>query len=178
MISRNGIFQKSTKTFSKVADQQLFHSIYELHYQQVFRLCKGYFNGDESTAADATQEVFLKVWQHLATFRGEAKMSTSLYRIAVNTCLSFLRKPAAKKEIKTEELPDVAAEAYNPLMEERLYKMYRCIQQLDETGKVIILMVLEGLDYSAIAEVVGMSEDTLRVRIHRIKKQLTNCVQQ
>lgn len=160
-----------------MADQQQFTTIYETYYDPVFRLCKGYFNGQESLAADATQEVFLKVWQHLATFRGEAKLSTWLYRIAVNTCLSYLRKPAVKKEIKTEQLPDVAAETYNPVMEERLKKMYSCIQQLDETGKMIILMVLEGLEYSAIATVVGLSEDTLRVRIHRIKKLLSNCVQ-
>lgn len=177
MISPYGTSIKSKKTFNKVADQQLFHRIYEAHYSQVFRLCKGYFNGDESTAADATQEVFLKVWQHLDGFRGEAKLSTWLYRIAVNTCLLYLRKPAVKKEIKTEHLPEVAAEVYNPVTEERLKKMYGCIQQLDETGKMIILMVLEGLEYSAIAEVVGISEDTLRVRIHRIKKQLSNCVQ-
>jgi RNA polymerase sigma factor (sigma-70 family) len=160
-----------------VADQQLFTRIYEAHYDPVFRLCKGYFNGQEALAADATQEVFLKVWQHLSTFRGDAKLSTWLYRIAVNTCLSYLRKPSVKKEIKTEQLPDVAAEAYSPVQEERLKKMYSCIQQLDETGKMIILMVLEGLEYSSIAEVVGLSEDTLRVRIHRIKKQLSNCVQ-
>jgi RNA polymerase sigma-70 factor (ECF subfamily) len=62
-------------------------------------------------------------------------------------------------------------------MEDCLKKMYSCIQQLDETGKIIILMVLEGLEYSSIAEVVGMREETLRVRIHRIKQQLSNCVQ-
>lgn len=160
-----------------MADQQLFNSIYETHYDKVFRLCKGYFNGHEGMAGDAAQEIFLKVWQHLDGFRGEAKISTWLYRIAVNTCLLHLRKPAVKKEIKTEALPDVAAEEYNPVMEERLKKMYGCIQQLDETGKMIILMVLEGLEYSAIAEVVGSTEETLRVRIHRIKKQLSICVQ-
>jgi RNA polymerase sigma-70 factor (ECF subfamily) len=82
-----------------------------------------------------------------------------------------------KKEIKTDKLPEVAAEAYNTVMEDCLKKMYSCIQQLDETGKIIILMVLEGLEYSSIAEVVGMREETLRVRIHRIKQQLSNCVQ-
>lgn len=157
--------------------QELFNNIYQTHYDKVYRLCKGYFNGHEGLAADATQEIFLKVWQHLDGFRGESKISTWLYRIAVNTCLLQLRKPATTKEIKTEQLPDVVAEEYNPVQDERLKKMYSCIQQLDETGKMIILMVLEGLEYSAIAEVVGSTEETLRVRIHRIKKQLSTCVQ-
>ena len=131
MISQNGISLKSKKIFSKVADQQLFTRIYEAQYDAIFRLCKGYFSGEESLAADATQEVFMKVWQHLSKFRAEAKISTWLYRIAVNTCLNYLRKASVKREIKTNQLPEVAAEAYNPVMEDRLKKMYSCIQQLD-----------------------------------------------
>jgi RNA polymerase sigma factor (sigma-70 family) len=160
-----------------VPDKQLFTSIYQEQYDKVYRLCKGYFNGHEGMAEDATQEVFIKVWQHLNSFRQESAVSTWIYRIAVNTCLLHLRKPSQKKEVKTEQLPDVAAEAYDPIQEERLQKMYGCIQQLDEMNKMIILMVLEGLSYNDIAEVVGSTEETLRVKIHRIKKQLSTCVQ-
>ena len=55
--------------------------------------------------------------------------------------------------------------------------MYACIQKLEEQSKVIILLLLEGLEYDAIAQVAGTTQDTLRVKIHRIKKQLSNCVQ-
>ena len=55
--------------------------------------------------------------------------------------------------------------------------MYACIQTLEETNKIIILMVLENLEYGEIANVVGINEETLRVRIHRIKNSLTKCVQ-
>jgi RNA polymerase sigma factor (sigma-70 family) len=160
-----------------VLKEDQFTIIYQQHYEKVFRLCNGYFNGDEELANDTAQEIFIKVWQHLDTFRNESLISTWIYRISVNTCLLHFRKASVKKEIKTETLPDVAAEDYNPIAEERLKKMYSCIQQLDEMGKVIILMVLEGVAYSAIAEVAGITEDTLRVKIHRIKKQLSNCVQ-
>jgi RNA polymerase sigma-70 factor (ECF subfamily) len=81
-----------------------------------------------------------------------------------------------KKEVRLQNLPDVAQEEYNPVTEERLRKMHGCIGQLEEPGKLIILLVLEGVEYPEIASVVGISEDTLRVRIHRIKKQLANCV--
>ena len=54
--------------------------------------------------------------------------------------------------------------------------MYQCINKLDETGKMIILMILEGIEYREISETVGINEETLRVRIHRIKKNLTQCV--
>lgn len=154
-----------------------FNEIYVAHYPKVFRLCKGYFNGDEGHASDATQEVFIKVWQKLDQFRQESAIGTWIYTITVNTCLLHLRKPSFKKEIKTETLPERAAESYQTIEEDRLKKMYACIQRLDETGKMIILMVLEGVDYEAIAKVMGISEDTLRVKIHRIKKSLSNCVQ-
>jgi RNA polymerase sigma factor (sigma-70 family) len=143
-----------------------------------FFACAGdIFNGDAALAADAAQEVFIKVWQHLDSFRNESSVSTWIYRISVNTCLLYLRKPSYKKEIKTNSLPDRAAEEYNTTQEQQLKKMYACIQQLDETSRMIILLVLEGLEYSAIAAIAGITEETLRVKIHRVKKSLSNCVQ-
>ena len=94
----------------------------------------------------------------------------------MNCCLLHLRKPSHKKEINLQTLPEGVQENYDPVVEERLRKMYDCIRRLDETGKLIILMVLEGVDYAEIASVVGLTEETLRVRIHRIKKLLAKCV--
>jgi RNA polymerase sigma factor (sigma-70 family) len=168
---------KRKHTINSVDKEVQFKSIYEQHYDKIFRLCRGYFSGDEALAADAVQEIFIKIWQHLDGFRNQSSVSTWVYRISVNTCLLYLRKPSHKKEIKTAILPERAAEAYDSIQEQRLQKMYACIQQLDETGRMIILMVLEGLEYAAIAAVVGTTEDTLRVKIHRIKKSLSNCVQ-
>jgi len=128
-------------------------------------------------AADATQEAFIKIWQNLEGFRNESAISTWIYRISVNTCLLHLRKPSSKKETRLTELYERATENYNTQTDQQLSKMYGCIQQLDETGKMIILMVLEGVGYEEVAEIAGITEDTLRVRIHRIKKTLSNCVQ-
>lgn len=128
-------------------------------------------------AADATQEAFIKIWQNLEGFRNESAFSTWIYRISVNTCLLHLRKPSSKKETRLTELHERATENYNTQTDQQLSKMYGCIQQLDETGKMIILMVLEGIGYEEVAEIAGITEDTLRVRIHRIKKTLSNCVQ-
>jgi len=159
-----------------VTKKEQFTIIYQEHYTKVFRLCKGYFNGDEGQANDAVQEIFIKVWLHLDSFRNESSISTWIYRIAVNCCLLYKRKPYLRKEIHLQKMPVVAQEDYDPVMEERMQNMYRCIGQLDEAGKLIILLVLEGVEYQEIATVVGITEDTLRVRIHRIKKTLANCV--
>lgn len=157
--------------------KEQFNEIYNKHYNKVFRLCKGYFCGDIALASDAAQEVFIKVWEHLDTFRNESSISTWIYRITVNTCLLYLRKSSVRKEIRTDILPKVASETYSDEKEEQLQQMYQCIQKLEETNKMIILMILDGIEYPEISEVIGITEETLRVRIHRIKKSLTQCVQ-
>ncbi len=161
-----------------MADQSAYFStVYEAHQAMVFRLCRGYFHGDATLAADATQEVFIKVWQHLDGFRKDSSLSTWIYRIAVNVCLTYLKKAARKREVPHEQIPDSSVEAYDTATEERLQQMYQCIHQLDEASRIMILMVLEGVSYPDIASVTGITEANVRVRIHRIKQQLSNCVQ-
>jgi RNA polymerase sigma factor (sigma-70 family) len=152
---------------------QNFENIYQLHYSKVYRLCKGYFGGDSDTAADATQEVFIKVWENLPKFRAESQISTWIYRIAVNTCLTYLRKQNSKKELLI--IPN--ENEINEEIDEKISKMYGCISKLEPTDKLVISMVLENIPYEKIAEIIGITEETLRVKIHRIKIKLTKCVQ-
>ena len=69
-----------------------FDQIYKDNYPKVFRLCQGYTNGNEILSKDLAQEVFIKVWQNLNSFRNDSSLSTWIYRITVNTCLIELRK--------------------------------------------------------------------------------------
>lgn len=148
-----------------------------MHFDKVFRLCKGYFNGNIEIASDASQEVFIKIWENLSNFRNESSISTWIYRIASNTCLMYLRKQSTKKEIQVNTFPDVILETDTNDAEEKLKTMYSCINQLDPTNKLVIVMVLEDLPYAEIAAIIGISEENVRVRIHRIKSKLTKCVQ-
>jgi RNA polymerase sigma-70 factor (ECF subfamily) len=154
-----------------------FNELFDKHYAKVFRLCKGYFNGNQELASDSAQEVFIKIWESVDSFRGESNISTWIYRISVNTCLLYLRKQSTQKEKATIIFPSIAVEQYSSEEDEKLQKMYSCIQKLGEQDKMTILMLLEGIGYQEISQVVGITEETLRVRIHRIKKNLTQCVQ-
>jgi RNA polymerase sigma factor (sigma-70 family) len=156
--------------------QAEFTELYKKYFPKVFRLCKGYFGGNSDIATDITQEVFVNVWQQHETFRQEANIGTWIYQVAANKCLLYLRKASTRNEQHTEILPDVQDETYDTSTDEKLQKMYACIAQLDDPNRLIILMVLDGLGYDEIATIVGVSEDTLRVKIHRIKKALTACV--
>ena len=153
-----------------------FEETYESNYPKVLRLCLGYVNGDYDTARDLAQEVFIKVWDNLDQFRGESSIATWIYRITVNTCLGQLRKD--KKKLKNTYLEAVSDPADNDSAiskEQKLSMLYACINRLSETNRAIILLELEDLPQNEIAEIMGISHEALRTRIHRIKNQLIKC---
>lgn len=150
-----------------------FQKIFKENYSNVMGLCFGYVSGNEDLAKDLTQEVFLKVWQNLNNFKGESKIATWIYRITVNTCLQELRK---KNPVSLKV--DVAAEiSHNHYEKEsRFAAMYSCINKLSPENKTIILLELEEVPQQDIANIIGISHQSIRTRIHRIKDQLSKCV--
>ena len=153
--------------------EDLFRRVYGENYKKVISLCLGFVRGDRDLANDLAQETFVKVWENLSSFRKEANISTWIYRIAVNTCLTH---KAGKKhlpltsEVAVEESADVLKK------EKQFEAMYRCIDTLSPINKGIILLELEQLPQQEIANIMGMSHEALRTRIHRIKSQLSKCV--
>lgn len=154
-----------------------FDKIYTTNYPKVIRLCLGYSNGDDMLAKDLAQEVFIKVWENLKSFRKESSISTWIYRITVNTCLVSLRN---KKTVDVSDhinyLENTNDSPIETDKEFKLKQLYNCINKLNKDGKSIILLELEGLPQKEIAEIIGLSHEAVRVRVHRIKNQLTKCV--
>jgi len=154
-----------------------FKQIYNDNYARILRLCMGYVSGDTDLAKDLTQEVFIKVWNNIKTFRKESNISTWIYRIAINTCLINLRNKKSKRFsdiLLTEDI--LQKEEATQIKEKQYQDMYRCINKLNAINKGIILMELEGLAQKEIAAVMGLKHEAVRTRIHRIKNQLTKCV--
>lgn len=152
--------------------RQLFQRLFEENSKRVYHLCYGY-TGDGDSANDLMQETFIKVWQNLDKFRNQSQFSTWIYRIAVNTCLSYLR---TAKRRATDELNDSIIENYTEEpseKQEQIALLYKSIAQLEENERIIITMVLDEVPYPEIAEVAGITEGNLRVKIHRIKQKLT-----
>lgn len=154
-----------------------FKEIYTAHYPKVMRLCLGYAAGNSDIAQDLAQEIFVKIWENLESFRNESSVSTWIYRISVNTCLSKLRtRKKMPGTIGLSHVPDIVEEYSDADREKQLTQLYQCIQKLSETNRAIILLVLEGLPQNEISEIIGIKHDAIRTRIHRIKSQLTKCV--
>ncbi|CAN5195946.1 sigma-70 family RNA polymerase sigma factor [soil metagenome] len=151
--------------------QEQFTNLYNEYSEGIKKLCLGY-TGDAVLAQDLLQETFIAVWNNMQQFRADAKWSTWIYRIAVNTCLTHLRKKTATLvDIETTSLAMLPDDSNTKEQEVQL--LYKCISQLPETERVIITLVLEDKPYDEIAAITGITEVNLRVKIHRIKKQLT-----
>ncbi|TCK84833.1 RNA polymerase sigma factor [Albibacterium bauzanense] len=150
-----------------------FKELFDKNSKIIYHLCYGY-TGDSDSANDLMQETFIKVWQNLDGFRNQSQISTWIYRIAINTCLSYLR---VEKRKVTDEISDFILEnTAEPISEkeEQVSLLYKCISQLEENERIIITLVLDEVPYPEIAEISGISEGNLRVKIHRIKHRLTD----
>jgi RNA polymerase sigma factor (sigma-70 family) len=159
------------------SQEQIFKEIFQANSKKIYHLCFGY-TGDDAAANDLLQETFLKVWQNLDKFRNQSMISTWIYRIAVNTCLTYLKKE--KRQAKDELTPNIIENKEEDFAdrEEQVKTLYECISKLDENERIIITMVMDEVPYPEIADVSGISEGNLRVKIHRIKHKLTELYNQ
>ncbi|WP_299162303.1 sigma-70 family RNA polymerase sigma factor [uncultured Eudoraea sp.] len=122
---------------------------------------------------DLYQEIVYQLWKSYDSFRNESKISTWMYRIALNTAIGQLKK--RKKQSITTSIDQVVlrqTENYDTEFEKRLKMVYEQIHQLNILEKGLILLLLEGKKYEEIAEITGLSETNVGTRISRIKQKL------
>ena len=158
---------------SNSAHKIQFEELYQQYLPMVLQMCRGYMKGHEELAKDLAQEVFINVWNALPGFKGKSTYKTWIYRITVNSCLSYLRNKKEQANVPIETLTQNHSDKTQEkeLEIETLYVAIGCLPEID---RLIIMMVLNEIDYEEIAEVMGLSSGNLRVRIHRIKKNLKN----
>lgn len=147
-----------------------FKAYYEQYQDMVRTLCLGYSKGNQPEADDLTQEVFMKIWGALPSFKRASSPKTWIYRICVNTCLLNIRK---QKRRDLQALPENHTEVKEEEKKDHHFtELYQAIGQLKEIDRIVIMLVLEEVSYPEIAEIVGTSEGNLRVKISRIKQRL------
>lgn len=146
-----------------------FEELYETYWQKIFRLCMGYVNNYQ-LAQDLAQETFIIVWQQLPKFRHDSQIGTWIFRIASNRCLRQIEK---EKRLPKSEFPFNLKEEKSENMEPQIQLLYKFISELPEMDRIIISLELEDINQAEIAQITGLSETNIRVRIHRIKEKLT-----
>ncbi len=165
------------------SNKQDFAAIYDEYYPKIVRYLARLVG--ELEAEDAAQEAFVKIDRSLEGFRGESSLSTWIYRIATNTAMDHFRKPSTKQSLHSTEESDLPSDEDagpvddRPLLDTLLIRkdMNECIRGIVDSlpenyRTVLVLSEFEGLANAEIAEVLGISLDTVKIRLHRARTRL------
>ena len=168
----------------KAGDVQAFEEIVKTYEKPVYNLALRY-TGNPDDAFDVSQDVFLRVYRSIDTFKGQSKFSTWLYQIATNICIDHCRKASRKKEISMTVTDDTGEEteldfadnSYTPEQvieqEELKEELNRCIGKLgDEHRLILTLRDIEGLSYQEIGTILQMEQGTVKSRLFRAREKL------
>jgi RNA polymerase sigma-70 factor (ECF subfamily) len=165
----------------KKGDTAVFEQLVFKYQDRIYNLCR-HMLGSTHDAEDAAQDTFLKAYQKLKDFKPEASLYTWLYRIAVNTCLDYKKKPFfeslfRKSDEEEESFKEPSSDWPSP---EKLYEskqlgiaLHNNIKRLPKKLRTaIILKEIEGLSYDEIADILEISVGTVKSRISRAREEL------
>ena len=157
-------------------NKELEHSFVtnlEQNQNIVHKVCRIYTN-DQDSHNDLFQEITIQLWKAYPKFRGDAKFSTWMYRVALNTAITLYRR--SKRSIKTTDLDTMnfrlKTEEYDDEVEQQLKLMYTAVKQLNDIEKALVFLYLEDKSYKEIADTMGISEVNARVKMNRVKTKL------
>ena len=168
----------------KAGDEAAFKDLVLKFQNKVFNVCLGMLKNAEE-AEDMAQEVFVEVFRNIGQFKADAKLSTWIYRIAVNKSLEHIRYNKRQKRFAwltslfgaDEDLARNYSDFYHPGValenKERSKELYKALDKLAENQRVAFVMhKMEGLSYQEIAEVMELSLSSVESLMHRAKKRL------
>ena len=155
---------------AQAGDPDAFEGVYRAHVGRIHALCLR-MSSDAQLADTLTQDVFVRAWQKLSSFRGESQFSTWLHRLAVNVILQDRRSRGRRqdREHSVEELERYAT-ATTQAMPGTKVDLERAIAGLPKGAKqVLVLRDVQGYKYREIAELTGVSLGTVKAQIHRAR---------
>lgn len=151
--------------------ERAFTELLDRNRQLINKVCYMYASDGEHFK-DLCQEVATNLWQGMGSFRGEARESTWVYRVALNTCVSFFRRQSSRR-VETVNLENAACvEDDSGERLTQLHEMYRLISSLGKIDKALILLWLDEKSYDEMAEITGLSRGNVASRLHRARQRL------
>jgi RNA polymerase sigma factor (sigma-70 family) len=139
----------------------------------IHKVCNMYCDLEEDRN-DLFQEIVAQLWKSFPSFRNESKFSTWMYRVALNTAITTFKKDKRRPDQNrlTYENFQIVDDRYDTETEENIRQMHRAVAQLTGIEKSIVLLFLENKKYEEIAEITGITQNYVRVKMNRIKKKL------
>jgi len=153
--------------------QQEFLQLVKSHQGLLHKVCRLYEN-NAADREDLFQEMVLQLWKSYSSFRGDAKFSTWMYRIALNTALTSIRKNKRSVPVSYPEMIpyDASDEKQEHVGEEKIRFLHQAIARLTEVERALVMLYLEEKSYDEMEEIMGISSGALRVKMNRIKEKL------
>ncbi len=139
------------------------------HRALIFKVIRAYAN-DPGEQEDLFQEISIRLWNSIPKFEGRCAVSTWMYRIALNVSISWVKRENRRK---TESLEKHVLIHEMEDEDPRVKWLYDEIRKMDEIDRSLSLLLLDGFSYREMSEILGISENNVGVKIHRIKKALT-----
>jgi RNA polymerase sigma factor (sigma-70 family) len=150
--------------------EQAFLDMIDEHQQIIHKVCHIYRDTKEDQE-DLFQDIVLQLLKAYPDFREESKVSTWMYRIALNTAIAIYRKNKVPLDFKAT-IPESLHPADSTPVSENQERMFQALRSLNQAEKAIITLYLEDFSYREIATITGISENYVGVRINRIKQKL------
>lgn len=157
---------------------ETFEQLLDNNKGKIYRICKIYAVSPLEPQ-DLFQEVIYAIWKSIPTFNGNSSIDTWIYRITLNVCLRSKQKSDKKyfKTVQLDSIQFVPVEITNENNQQEKYNaLTSCISKLNKENKSIIILYLEELKYKEIAEITGLTENHIAVKMKRIKKILLDCI--
>ncbi|MEM9657629.1 MAG: RNA polymerase sigma factor, partial [Planctomycetota bacterium] len=148
------------------------------HGASVVKVARAYTLTNEE-CQDLAQEILLQAWRSLPTFEGKATAATWFYRVALHTAMNWQRKdkPRRARQQTLLEVHEIATDGHDSVEQaqhrETVERLYRAIHQLTKTDAALVLLYLDDLSYREMADVLGISENHVGVKLNRAKKALS-----
>jgi len=150
--------------------EKTFVELIQKNERLIYKVCSLYIS-DEFPMADLYQEVVYNLWKSFPKFKNECLESTWMYRVALNTCITGMRKELRRPQhVPILELQEHFIEPES--MTENIKEMYKLIHQLKTLERAIILLYLEEKTYQEIADITGLTLNNIAIKIKRIKEKL------
>jgi len=123
---------------------------------------------------DLINDITLELWKSFGRFKGDSKISTWIYRIALNTSMNYKRKREKDRLFFLDDLKQIENKSWliEQLDSSHSEILYQCIDELNQLNKAIILLYLDGNSHDEISEIIGISKTNVGTRISRIKEQI------
>ncbi|MDD7888192.1 RNA polymerase sigma factor [Flavivirga sp. 57AJ16] len=152
--------------------QTAFLKIVEENQGIIYKVC-GMYRDTKEDQEDLFQEIVLQLWKAYPKFREESKVSTWMYRIALNTAIAIFRKNKIELEFK-DHIPKGSQQNHADMPSENEERLFEAIRTLNKVDRAIIALYLEDYPYKEIAEITGITENYVGVKVNRIKEKLKN----